>query len=112
MIKAIFKRNFGRISSFRMSGHAGFAEAGSDIVCAAASSSVQFAVNLLDVLSESRVRIRITSSEVCVRSIARGGSAAEKTAEALFQHLKDLSERYPGTVSVHTVARRPDDFHG
>lgn len=111
MIKAIFKRSFGRISSFRLLGHAGFADAGSDIVCAAVSSSVQLAVNLLDTLSESRARIRITSSEVRVSSIARGGPAAEQTAETLFQHLKDLSGRYPGTVSVHTVTRHPDAFH-
>ena len=49
MIRASFRRSGqGYISGFRVSGHAGFAEKGSDIVCAAVSALVINTVNSID----------------------------------------------------------------
>ena len=52
MIKATFKqKEDGEIVSFEMTGHADFAEMGSDIVCAAASSLSINAVNSIEQLA-------------------------------------------------------------
>ncbi len=45
MITVKFKRKNGRINSFEVSGHSGYAEEGADIVCASVSSVVWTTVN-------------------------------------------------------------------
>lgn len=52
----IFKSKNGTIRSFRCSGHAGFAEAGEDIVCAAISILVINTINCLDELLGEKIR--------------------------------------------------------
>ena len=44
----IYQNSEQRISGFAMQGHAGYAESGSDIVCAAASVLAQNAVNSIE----------------------------------------------------------------
>ena len=48
MIRAEFYESDGLMSGFTFSGHAGYAESGSDVVCAAVSSAVQLTANLLE----------------------------------------------------------------
>ncbi len=48
MIRAEFYKSQGLLKGFEISGHAGYAEKGSDVVCAAVSSAVQLTVNMLD----------------------------------------------------------------
>ena len=48
MIEVRLHKKEGRISAFEFSGHSGFAEAGSDIVCAAVSTAAQFAILGID----------------------------------------------------------------
>ena len=47
MIRVILWRNHSERTGFRVSGHAGFAPAGQDIVCAAVSSAVRLTEGLL-----------------------------------------------------------------
>ena len=44
MIKAVLYKSSEGYSGFELSGHSGYAEIGSDIVCAAASAFAQFAI--------------------------------------------------------------------
>ena len=48
MIEVRLHKKEGKISAFEFSGHSGFAEAGSDIVCAAVSTAAQFAILGID----------------------------------------------------------------
>ena len=45
MISASFIKRNGKFQSFRISGHSGYAEQGSDIVCAAVSSMAMLVIN-------------------------------------------------------------------
>ncbi len=47
MITASFNSRNGKYYKFRVSGHSGYAESGSDIVCAAVSSMVMLTVNTI-----------------------------------------------------------------
>ncbi len=44
MINALIFKSSGRICGFELSGHSGYSEQGSDIVCAAVSSVAQFTI--------------------------------------------------------------------
>ena len=50
MIQAKILRRNGRTAGFSVSGHAGYADSGKDIVCAAVSSAVQLTANGITVV--------------------------------------------------------------
>ena len=77
MIQAKFYKKNGKFSGFRVSGHAGYADAGEDIVCAAVSSAVQLTVNLL-------------SDFGCNPDIFR----------QLKLHIESISEEFPNTIKI------------
>ncbi len=98
MIKAEFFRFGGAFRGFSVSGHSGYSDAGSDIVCASVSSAVMLTCNAItevfgidaDVSSEGgRVKCEIGES--------RDGS---RLISALELHLSGLSEDYPENISV------------
>ena len=65
MIRATFDRDF---SGFSLSGHAGYAEAGEDIVCAAVSAMTNFVVNGADAFgAEAEVFAKDGEAQVSYR---------------------------------------------
>ncbi len=103
MITALFKVSEGAgYDGFSVSGHSGYSEAGSDIVCAAVSSAVMLTVNsCIDGFNVDAV------SEVfddTVRFTVNGKSeSADRLIGALKEHLEALSEEYPDNVAVAIV---------
>lgn len=87
-------------ASFTIKGHSGFAEEGSDIVCAAVSSAAYMTVNTItEILGEkdtSKVRDGFLQFETS------GNSAARDIVRGLLLHLEELSKDYPGYVTVTT----------
>ena len=93
-----------RVVGFTAQGHSGYAEAGSDIVCAAVTSAIRMtecAVN--DVLGlEASVKVREDS--VSLRLPGGWSQSNESTCQtlltALMLYLTELHEEYPQHVLV------------
>lgn len=100
MITALFKvTGQGSYEGFSFSGHSGYSEAGSDIVCAAVSSAVMLTVNsCIDGFNVDAVpevfddTVRFT--------VNKKSSDADRLIGALKEHLEALSEEYPENVAV------------
>ncbi|MCD7889702.1 MAG: ribosomal-processing cysteine protease Prp [Oscillospiraceae bacterium] len=100
MITALFKvTGQGSYKGFSVSGHSGYSEAGSDIVCAAVSSAVMLTVNsCIDGFNVDAVpevyddTVRFTVNEK--------SENADRLIGALKEHLEALSEEYPENVAV------------
>ena len=101
MIQAEFDTQGGRLSGFSVSGHAMFADAGEDIVCAAVSSAVYMAANTLTEilrlrpqidLEEGRMRIAFRSPDEIQR--------AQDILKGLQLHLTQLASDYPNNIAV------------
>ncbi|MCD8005510.1 MAG: ribosomal-processing cysteine protease Prp [Oscillospiraceae bacterium] len=100
MITALFKvSGEGSYSGFSVSGHSGYSEAGSDIVCAAVSSAVMLTVNMsidgFNVNGSTEViddTVKFTVNEK--------SENADRLIGALKEHLEALSEEYPDNVAV------------
>ena len=98
MIRAEFYHSDGLFRGFKISGHAGYAESGEDVVCAAVSSAVQFAVNILDDfecepvinVEDNLISCRITASE----------NTADAILEVFINHLKSILEEFPETIKI------------
>ncbi len=93
-----------RVSGFTAKGHSGYAEAGSDIVCAAVTSAIRMtecAVN--DVLGlEASVRVR--DDTISLRLPGGLSQSNENTCQtlltALMLYLTELHEEYPDNILV------------
>lgn len=103
MISAVFYRKNGRLNGFTVSGHAGAAAKGMDIVCAAVSACVELAANgVTEVLGlpgkvvaeDDTVRLRIPDDAVC--------KASSCLLRSLRLELKQIAEEYPQRVRVCT----------
>lgn len=57
MTKAVFTKQNGLWTSLEVSGHSGYANYGSDIVCAGISTAVISSINLLDKIIDGRFEI-------------------------------------------------------
>ena len=106
MTTVSFHMEGNRIVGFTVKGHSGYAEAGSDIVCAAVTSAVRLvecAVN--DVLGlEASVKVKERDASISLRLPGGLGQTAESTCQtiltALMVHMTSLHEEYPDYVLV------------
>jgi hypothetical protein len=101
----------GRMDGFVVEGHSGYAEEGSDIVCAAISAVVgltECTVN--DVLGlEASVKVRQRDARIALKLPGGLGEQNEHTCQdllaGLLVYLQNLSEEYPENL----VVRMDDD---
>lgn len=106
MTKVVFRRDAeGMISSVDILGHAGYADEGEDIVCAAITSAVQLAHIMLNdmmglvfdtVVEQEGAHIAMDFSDD-VRE------AAQNVLEALQMHYREMQENYPEFIQVTEV---------
>ena len=97
----------GRINGFSVSGHSGYAEAGSDIVCAAVTTAVRFAeCTINDVLgnhantkvNEIEPRITLTLPAACDDE-----DAVQDVLNGFILTMLSLRDDYPDYIEVMEV---------
>lgn len=105
MIKVKLQRDpLGQIASFQVRGHAGFADAGEDIVCAAASILIQNAVNSIETLLHVKIPDKSGSGYVECQIPPLDGHVSEQVQlllESMAYGLRTLSDEYPKHVSFN-----------
>lgn len=104
MIKARFCKSKNGYCGFSISGHAGYADEGNDIVCAAVSSAVQMAVNTVTEIIRADAVVKIIGETISLR-LKNDGSEKFDSALAviggLHFHLSLLSKQYRGTIGIY-----------
>lgn len=101
MIEAKFYQKESVTYGFEISGHAGYKEAGRDIVCASVSSAVYLTVNGITDVICCRAYVKVDDSGV-IRFILldRGNKSALDMIRSLELHLSSLAEDYPKNLTV------------
>ena len=97
MIRAEFYGSKGSLKGFELSGHAGFAESGRDVACAAVSSAVQLMVNILD---EFGCKPDVKVGENVIICMTSGGSEASRLLDRLKEHFEAILEEFPETIKI------------
>ena len=112
MITAVLYRDGEDLIGCRAEGHSGWAEAGSDIVCAAVSILTCTCVNALESvcgviprITEHNPERGILAFELPDRTEAEN-EKAQILMKALRQGLDDLSAEYPQNVTFSIIERR------
>ena len=111
MIKFTFFKRDGVYYGFEEQGHAGYAESGDDIVCAAVSAMTMLIVNAIEVSYASDVEYTIDEDTTDIKVVARGALAEfeedEKKRfaiygliEAYYLQLNDMLEEYYDYLDV------------
>lgn len=105
MTEAEFGIAKGKIVSFSVKGHSGYADSGSDIVCAAISSTVWMTVNALENILKLDVRYTADDADVYFEVSDKDASAAQTFFEAFKQFLCNLSYEYGKYLTVKEVQK-------
>ncbi len=100
MIYAVFESENGTLRQCSVKGHAGFADAGQDIVCAAVSSAVQLTANLITETFQEKAEISAEHGTVRIFLNRPEDGCASLLLEGLLTHLHCISEDYPGTIKM------------
>ena len=116
MTKIVFFRSGGTYYGFEEQGHAGYGEAGDDIVCAAISAMTMLVINTIEVAYASDVDYSIDegATHIMVRSKAALPEFEEDDTKryavsgiflGYYQQLTDMLEEYGDYLDVKVVNR-------
>lgn len=111
MIKFTFFKRDGIYYGFEEKGHAGYAEAGDDIVCSAVSAMTMLIINAIEVAYASDVEYTINEDTTDIKVVAMGALpefeaderkrfAISGLIEAYFLQLNDMLEEYYDYLDV------------
>ena len=106
MTAVTFRTAGGRITGFTVRGHSGYAEAGTDIVCAAVTSAVRVVeATINDVMGlAAAVRVREAEPSIAFRLPEGLSAEAEELSQTLLAglmvYLTQLHDEYPAYLEV------------
>ena len=91
------------ITGFDVKGHAGYAEAGQDIVCAAVSVLTTTCVNALETVAGVKPLVKATAGRMILALPANAGRDAQVIMKTLRQGLRDLAEQYSRYILLNEL---------
>ena len=107
MTTVTFLRDARGLCGIRVSGHAGYAPAGEDIVCAAASVLITTCANALESVAGIRPKVSQSEKPVMIqdtRSRVRPFPAGEHDARVILrtaeQGFRDIAAQYPSYLQI------------
>ena len=107
MTKCEFFRDHERITGFSVSGHSGYAEAGSDIVCAAISAAVAMAETTINDVCGAKAKVRVKEEDARITLTLPASCDEEESVQAVLAGmlltLAGLRDDYPDYIEVLEV---------
>ena len=96
-----------RITGFSVSGHSGYSEAGSDIVCAAISAVVTMAEATINDVCGARAKVRVKDEDARITLTLPTSCDEEETVQSVLSGMMltliSLKEDYPDYIEVLEV---------
>ncbi|HIW94852.1 MAG TPA: ribosomal-processing cysteine protease Prp [Candidatus Flavonifractor merdipullorum] len=104
MTTVTFRMEGDRITGFTVQGHSGYAEEGSDIVCAAVTSAVRLTECAVNDILGLEASVRVKEESISLKLPGGLGETNESTCQtlltALMVYLTQLHEEYPENIIV------------
>ena len=96
-----------RITGFSVSGHSGYSETGSDIVCAAVSAAVAMAEATINDVCGAKAKVRVREEEARITLTLPVSCDEEESVQAVLAgmmlYLCSLRDDYPDYIEVLEV---------
>lgn len=99
MIEAEFLRRDKTLTGFCVQGHAGFDDAGKDIVCAAVTSALQLTANTITEEFLCKADVLVLENEIRFQ-LQQNSPEAVKILDGFYKHLSILEQDFPGTIQI------------
>lgn len=99
MIKVLLYENEDGVNRIRVSGHAGYADIGKDIVCAAVSMLVINTINSLEKFSKSCIDV-VEKNDTIELSIKEFDSESRVLMKSLVLGLESIEKEYDGYIKL------------
>ena len=102
----------GRITGFSVSGHSGYAEEGSDIVCAAVSGTVQMLeMSIAQVIGEAKASFKVLGDAEISYELPNDLSDKEKEIikpmmDGFFGYMQSISKQYEDFLTLKTEVKK------
>lgn len=107
MIRCEFHTQDERITGFSVSGHSGYAEAGSDIICAAVSAAVAMAEATINDVCGAKAKVRVKDDDARVTLTLPVSCDEEESVQAVLTgmllYLCSLRDQYSDYIEVLEV---------
>ena len=107
MTKCEFYTEGDRITGFTVSGHSGYAESGSDIVCAAISAVVTMAEATINDVCGAKAKVRVKDEDARITLTLPASCDEEETVQAVLAGmlvtLCNMRDDYPDYIEVMEV---------
>ena len=107
MTKCEFFTENDRITGFSVSGHSGYAESGSDIVCAAISAVVTMAEATINEVCGAKAKVRVKEADTRITLTLPASCDEEESVQAVLAGmlltLCNLRDQYPDYIEVLEV---------
>ena len=96
-----------RITGFSVSGHSGYSEAGTDVVCAAISAVVTMAEATINEVCGAKAKVRVTDEQARITLTLPVSCDEEETVQAVLAGmmitLAGMRDDYPDYIEVLEV---------
>ena len=107
MTRCEFFRDQERITGFSISGHSGYAEAGSDIVCAAISAAVAMAEATINDVCGGKAKVRVKEQDARITltlpSVCEEEESIQAVLAGMMLYLINLRDDYEDYIEVLEV---------
>ena len=107
MTRCEFFRENERITGFSVSGHSGYAEAGSDVVCAAITAIVTMAEATINDVCGGKAKVRVKEEDARITLTLPATCEEEESIQAVLSGMMltliSLREDYPDYIEVLEV---------
>ncbi len=107
MTRCEFFSDDDRITGFTVSGHSGYSEAGTDIVCAAVSAAVTMAEATINDVCGAKAKVRVREEDARISLTLPAVCDEEETVQAVLAGLMltlcSLRDDYPDYIEVLEV---------
>ena len=107
MTRCEFRRENERIVGFSVSGHSGYAEAGSDIVCAAISAVVAMTETTINDVCGGKAKVRVKEADARITLTLPATCDEEESIQTVLAgmmlYLCSLRDQYPDYIEVLEV---------
>lgn len=103
MIRVMLHRRGDTLTGFECRGHAGYAEAGKDIVCAAVSVLTTTCANALESVAGVKPLVRADGGRMLLALPHGAGRDAQVILAAMAQGLRDVAAQYPRHLQLTEI---------
>lgn len=93
----------GELVGFHLTGHSGYAEIGSDIVCAAVSSAAYMTANTITDIIKVSAEVEVADGDIMLRVFSKDAVACRDILQGFKLHMLQLEEQYSEYVIVKTT---------